>query len=98
MHIHELHEKKIGSPKRNEIDSYLDHLRERAHNLGILVAVQLDGVDERHLRLWSATERFENFNKSLRAGRRETQYWRSSGSAGEKNAQTVSSLMNRPSC
>lgn len=43
----------------------LQYLWERFHHPGIFVAVHLYRVDERHLRLWVVTERFENFRKPL---------------------------------
>lgn len=57
--------RKQASPT-HKTGSHLHNLRERFRNPGILIAVHLHGVDERHLRLWVATERFEDFRKPLK--------------------------------
>lgn len=59
--------KKRNESPRDKINSYLYYLRKGFHSPAILITVHLDGVDERHLRLWVITEGLENIRKFLRA-------------------------------
>jgi hypothetical protein len=43
--------------------AYLEHLREDLHNFTLLVAIQLNSVDECDLRLAAITKRFENLGE-----------------------------------
>jgi hypothetical protein len=52
--------------------AYLEHLREDLHNFTLLVAIQLNSVDECDLRLAASTERFENLGKPAHFPRTDT--------------------------